>query len=235
MVLDNLSTGFSWAVAPGVPLVVGESGDQALVTRLIRDHGVDAILHFAASIVVPESVADPLGYYRNNTVNSRALFECAVQNGVRHFIFSSTAAVYGNPAEIPVTERAPTAANLALWLLEADERDHAARRRPRPRSQIRHPALFQCRRRRPAGPHRTIHQGRHPSDQGRGRDRARLAPQARRVRHRLPDAGRHLRPRLYPRRRPHPRPFRRACLSARGRRRDDAQLRLRPRLLGAAR
>ncbi len=108
VVLDNLSTGFSWAVAPGVPLVVGESGDQALVTRLIREHGVDAILHFAASIVVPDSVADPLGYYRNNTVNSRALFECAVKNGVRHVIFSSTAAVYGNPAEIPVTESAPT-------------------------------------------------------------------------------------------------------------------------------
>ena len=108
VVLDNLSTGFSWAVAPGVPLVAGESGDQALVTRLIREHDIDAILHFAASIVVPESVADPLGYYRNNTVNSRALFECAVKNGVRHIIFSSTAAVYGNPAEIPVTERAPT-------------------------------------------------------------------------------------------------------------------------------
>jgi UDP-glucose 4-epimerase len=108
VVLDNLSTGFSWAVVPGVPLVIGESGDQALVTRLIREHGIDAILHFAASIVVPDSVADPLGYYRNNTVNSRALFECAVQNGVRHIIFSSTAAVYGNPAEIPVTERAPT-------------------------------------------------------------------------------------------------------------------------------
>jgi UDP-glucose 4-epimerase len=108
VVLDNLSTGFSWAVAAGVPLVVGESGDQALVTRLIREHGIDAILHFAASIVVPESVADPLGYYRNNTVNSRALFECAVRNGVRHVIFSSTAAVYGNPAEIPVTESAPT-------------------------------------------------------------------------------------------------------------------------------
>jgi UDP-glucose 4-epimerase len=108
VVLDNLSTGFSWAVTQGVPLVVGESGDRALVTRLIREHGIDAILHFAASIVVPDSVADPLGYYYNNTVNSRALFECAVQNGVRHIIFSSTAAVYGNPTEIPVTERAPT-------------------------------------------------------------------------------------------------------------------------------
>ena len=108
VVLDNLSTGHRWAVAPGVPLVVGETGDQALVTRLIRDHGVDAIVHFAASIVVPDSVRDPLGYYRNNTANSRALMECAVRGGVRHFIFSSTAAVYGNPATVPVGEDSPT-------------------------------------------------------------------------------------------------------------------------------
>jgi UDP-glucose 4-epimerase len=109
VVLDNLSTGFRWAVAEGVPLVVGESGDQMLVARLIRQHRIDAIIHFAASIVVPNSVREPLAYYRNNTVNSRALIECAVDNGVRHFIFSSTAAVYGNPAEIPVPENAPTA------------------------------------------------------------------------------------------------------------------------------
>src|SRR5271155_4195323 len=108
VVLDNLSTGFDWAVAKGVPLVVGDSGDQALVGRLIRQHRIDTIIHFAASIVVPDSVRDPLGYYRNNTVNSRALIECAVKNGVRHFIFSSTAAVYGNPEKIPVSEDAPT-------------------------------------------------------------------------------------------------------------------------------
>jgi len=108
VVLDNLSTGFDWAVAPGVPLVVGETGDQALVAKLIREHRIEAIIHFAASIVVPDSVRDPLGYYRNNTVNSRALIECAVKGGVRHFIFSSTAAVYGNPVQIPVREDAPT-------------------------------------------------------------------------------------------------------------------------------
>ena len=107
VVLDNLSTGHDWALAPGVPLVVGDTGDQELVARIIRQHGIDAIIHFAASIVVPDSVRDPLGYYRNNTANSRALIECAVKNGVRHFIFSSTAAVYGNPPEIPVTENAP--------------------------------------------------------------------------------------------------------------------------------
>jgi UDP-glucose 4-epimerase len=122
-VLDNLSTGHDWpalwptlrgesivldvgasSVPPGVPLVVGNSGDQELVGRLLRDEAIDAIIHFAASIVVPDSVRDPLDYYRNNTVNTRALIECAVKAGIRNFIFSSTAAVYGNPAEIPVTE-----------------------------------------------------------------------------------------------------------------------------------
>ena len=108
VVLDDLSTGFRWAVPEGAPLVIGETGDQALVERLIRDHEVDSIIHFAASIVVPDSVRDPLGYYRNNTVNSRALIESAVRNGIRHFVFSSTAAVYGNPAAVPISEDAPT-------------------------------------------------------------------------------------------------------------------------------
>jgi UDP-glucose 4-epimerase len=109
VVLDNLSTGFGWAVAAGVPLVTGETGDQALVARIIAEHEVDAVIHFAASIVVPDSVSDPLGYYRNNTANSRALMECAVKGGVRRFIFSSTAAVYGNPAKVPVGEDDATA------------------------------------------------------------------------------------------------------------------------------
>jgi UDP-glucose 4-epimerase len=104
VVLDNLSTGFDWAIAEGVPLVQGETGDQGLVAALIKEHRVEAIIHFAASIVVPDSVADPLGYYKNNTVNSRALIECAVKGDVKHFIFSSTAAVYGNPLRVPVTE-----------------------------------------------------------------------------------------------------------------------------------
>src|ERR1043166_9222374 len=104
VVLDNLSTGFGWAVAGSVPLVTGETGDQNLVSRIIKEHGIEAIIHFAASIVVPDSVADPLGYYKNNTVNSRAMIECAVKGGVKHFVFSSTAAVYGNPVRAPVTE-----------------------------------------------------------------------------------------------------------------------------------
>src|SRR3982074_2170806 len=104
VVLDNLSTGFDWAVPKGVPLVIGETGDQPRVAALIAEHSVDTIIHFAASIVVPDSVADPLGYYRNNTVNSRALIETAIKTGVRRFIFSSTAAVYGNPLRTPINE-----------------------------------------------------------------------------------------------------------------------------------
>lgn len=104
VVLDNLSTGFTWAIPDKVPLLVGETGDQGLVAKLIAEHKVEAIIHFAASIVVPDSVADPLGYYRNNTVNSRAMMECAVKGGVKRMVFSSTAAVYGNPPRVPVGE-----------------------------------------------------------------------------------------------------------------------------------
>jgi len=109
VVLDNLSTGFDWAVAKDVPLIIGDTSDQNLVAQIIREHKVDSIIHFAAWLVVPDSVMDPLGYYKNNTVNSRALIETAGKEGVRQFIFSSTCAVYGNPAQIPVTEDTPTA------------------------------------------------------------------------------------------------------------------------------
>jgi UDP-glucose 4-epimerase len=109
VVLDNLSTGFLAALPNPAMVVIGDAGDQALVASLIDTHHVDAIIHFAGSIVVPESVRDPLGYYRNNTVNSRALIETAIKGGVPHFIFSSTAAVYGNPARVPVAEDAPLA------------------------------------------------------------------------------------------------------------------------------
>ena len=106
VVIDNLSTGFRSAVPPPAHFVEGNVGDQDLVTRVIGEHGVTAIIHFAGSIVVPESVADPLGYYLNNTVNSRTLIAAAVACGVETFIFSSTAAVYGNPTQIPVDETA---------------------------------------------------------------------------------------------------------------------------------
>ena len=104
VVLDNLSTGFEWAMPKAAELVVGDTGDQPLVASLIARHRTEAIIHFAAAIVVPESVSEPLRYYRNNTVNSRAMIECAVQGGVRHFVFSSTAAVYGEPEHSPISE-----------------------------------------------------------------------------------------------------------------------------------
>lgn len=107
VVLDDLSTGFDWAVPEGVHLVVGDVADQDLVTRTIREHEIDALAHFAAKIVVPDSVADPLGYYLANTVKTRALIEAAVGAGVRHVIFSSTAAVYGEPEAVPVRESVP--------------------------------------------------------------------------------------------------------------------------------
>jgi UDP-glucose 4-epimerase len=108
VVLDDFSTGFRWSVPDNAHFVRGNSGDQALLTRLFREYDVDAIIHFAACIVVPDSVRDPLRYYRNNTVNSRALIETAIECGIRHFIFSSTAAVYGDPATVPVDENTPT-------------------------------------------------------------------------------------------------------------------------------
>ncbi|TPN51267.1 MULTISPECIES: UDP-glucose 4-epimerase GalE [unclassified Mesorhizobium] len=106
VVLDRLSTGFEWAVAPEAKLVVGDVADKELVGSIIRDNKVDAIIHFAGSIVVPESVSDPLAYYENNTSKTRTLIETAVREGVPNFIFSSTAAVYGGAGLEPVREDA---------------------------------------------------------------------------------------------------------------------------------
>ena len=108
VVLDNLSTGFASALPRTMLPIVGDVGDQGLVASLIEQHDVEAVIHFAGSTIVPESMKDPLGYYGNNTANSRALIEAAVKGGVKHFIFSSTAAVYGNPARVPVAEDDPT-------------------------------------------------------------------------------------------------------------------------------
>lgn len=108
VVLDNLSTGFWWALAPEAKLVEGDIGDEALLDSIMAEHRFDAVLHFAGSIVVPDSVRDPLGYYLNNTVKSRMLMACAVKARVPRFVFSSTAAVYGNvPAEPVFEDRAP--------------------------------------------------------------------------------------------------------------------------------
>src|SRR3954468_20986985 len=103
-VIDNLSTGFEWAVPKEAAFTRGDIADQALVARLIAEQGIGAIIHFAGSIIVPESVEKPLKYYENNTVKSRSLIESAVEGGVRHFIFSSTAATYGIPERVPIDE-----------------------------------------------------------------------------------------------------------------------------------
>ncbi len=108
VVLDNLSKGFRESVLAG-DLVVGDTGDRELVMQLLRDYDVDTVMHFAAHTIVPESVADPLKYYGNNTCNTRNLLECCQRSGVKHFIFSSTAAVYGMPADGEASEDTPTA------------------------------------------------------------------------------------------------------------------------------
>ncbi len=108
VVIDNLSTGFSTFIPDGVPLFIGDVSDENLVEGVIAAHHVDSIIHFAGSVVVPESMRDPLGYYRNNTMTTRNLLNVAVRCNIPRFIFSSTAAVYGNPDHTPVAEDAPT-------------------------------------------------------------------------------------------------------------------------------
>jgi UDP-glucose 4-epimerase len=108
VVVDNLSTGFSAFLPEGVPLFIGDAADENLVEGAIAAHKVESIVHFAGSVVVPESMRDPLGYYRNNAMTTRSLLNVAVKCGVNRFIFSSTAAVYGNPDQMPVPEHAPT-------------------------------------------------------------------------------------------------------------------------------
>src|SRR6201992_1533045 len=108
VVIDNLSTGFSNFLPEGVPLFIGDAGDENLVEGVIPQHNVESIIHFAGSVVVPDSMRDPLGYYRNNTMTTRSLLNAAVKCDIKRFIFSSTAAVYGNPDQMPVPEHAPT-------------------------------------------------------------------------------------------------------------------------------
>ena len=107
VVLDNLSTGFSDSILHG-ELIVGDTGDKALVSRILKDHHVESVMHFAAHTIVPESVSDPLKYYGNNTCSSRNLLQCCAEAGIKNFIFSSTAATYGIPDEMPATENTPT-------------------------------------------------------------------------------------------------------------------------------
>jgi len=132
VVLDDMSTGVPAAVPTTVPLVRGDMGDEELVGDTIAKYGVDAIIHFAAKIVVPESVADPLGYYLNNTVKSRALIASAVKGGVPNIIFSSTAAVYGEPSVERVAEETSTdpvspygrSKLMTEWMLQDASRAH---------------------------------------------------------------------------------------------------------------
>jgi len=108
VILDDLSRGFRQAVLT-TPLVVGKVGDRATVLRVLKEHDVDTVMHFAAYTIVPESVADPLKYYGNNTCSTRSLLESCQEAGVKHFVFSSTAAVYGTPADGVAAESTPTA------------------------------------------------------------------------------------------------------------------------------
>jgi UDP-glucose 4-epimerase len=108
VVIDDLSTGFSAYLPEGVPLFIGDAGDENLLEGVIAQHNIESIIHFAGSVVVPDSMRDPLGYYRNNFMTARNLLNVAVKRGINRFIFSSTAAVYGNPDQVPVPEHAPT-------------------------------------------------------------------------------------------------------------------------------
>ena len=107
VILDDLSRGFRQAVLD-TPLVVGQVGDREVVLKTLREHGVDTVMHFAAYTIVPESVREPLKYYGNNTCSTRSLLQCCVEAGVKNFVFSSTAAVYGVPAEGVAAETTPT-------------------------------------------------------------------------------------------------------------------------------
>lgn len=108
VILDNLSTGYRSAVLDQ-PLVVGDTADRDLVARVLREHRVDTVMHFAAHTIVPESVAEPLKYYANNTCATRNLLQCVHEAGIKQFVFSSTAAVYGLPATGVASEDSPTA------------------------------------------------------------------------------------------------------------------------------
>src|SRR5258706_8995987 len=135
VVLDNLSTGTRSLVAEGAHFHQGHVGDQALLGRLFQEYAITAVVHFAGSLIVPESVSKPLTYYANNTLASRNLIEACVQSGVKQFIFSSTAAVYGIPEHNPVTEKTETmpinpygrSKLMTEWMLEDAARAHDLR------------------------------------------------------------------------------------------------------------
>ena len=217
VVIDNLSTGFSNFLPESVPLFIGDAGDENLVEGVIAQHQVESIIHFAGSVVVPDSMRDPLGYYRNNTMTTRSLLNAAVKGGVNRFIFSSTAAVYGNPEQVPVPEHAPTrplspygSSKLMTEIMLHDVASahgmsyvvlryfNVAGADPQARMGL-----------------ATVGATHLLEDRGRSRDRP--ARQDRRVRHRLSDAGRQLHPRFHPCQRSRAGASRGAVLSARRR------------------
>ncbi|QND49493.1 UDP-glucose 4-epimerase GalE [Rhizobium lusitanum] len=108
VVVDRLSTGFRWAIPSAARFYLGDAADEALLQTIFAENDIEAIIHFAGSSIVPASIEDPLGYYENNTGKTRTLMSAAIRAGIRHFVFSSTAAVYGSqPADEPVKESAP--------------------------------------------------------------------------------------------------------------------------------
>jgi UDP-glucose 4-epimerase len=135
VVLDDLSTGFEAAVPTGADLFVGDIGDRAVLDKVFRTRTIDAVIHFAASAVLPDSVADPLFYYNNNTAKTRTLFECAHRAGVKTIIFSSTAAVYGTPGPNPIREEEATdppspygrSKFMVEWMLQDMARAHGVK------------------------------------------------------------------------------------------------------------
>ena len=151
VVIDNLSTGFRWAVPAQAELIVGDFGDKSLVASTLAAKPIDSIIHFAAKTVVPELVEDPLGYYLNNTAKACVLLECAVEADVKNFVFSSTAAVYGDPNKNPFSEDdrpepvSPYGRSKLMveWMLEDTARAHGFR-------YVVLPLFRRCRRRSPA-------------------------------------------------------------------------------------
>jgi UDP-glucose 4-epimerase len=191
VVLDDLSTGFRAAVKHPATLIVGDVGDAAVVDDILAAHKIDAIAHFAAKIVVPESTAEPLRYYVNNTANARNLLECAVRGKIKHFIFSSTAAVYGEPPIVPVDESVPLAPInpygrsklMTEWMLEDAAKAHNLKF-----------AILRYFNVAGADPKGRLGQST-PNDasyQGGGAGGARITPRSRSLRHRLSNQGRHL-------------------------------------------
>ena len=227
-VLDNLSTGFRFLIPASVHFVAGSTGDRALVGEIIARQNVTAIVHFAASTVVPDSIADPLGYYSNNTMNTCALLDTAIKAGARQLIFSSTAAVYGTTDATSVHENAPTVpiSPYGTSKLMSEIMLHDAGKAHDLRFVILR--YFNVAGADPKMRTGQATSGRDPPDQGGLRNCDRKAPKVERFWHRLSDAGWHLHSRLHSRQRSGAGPFCGPWLYAQRRSQYDFQLRVWP-------